>query len=343
MTMLATDFLQRLLPVALCLLVMSLYGGSEETGVVTFKNCRAVDVDTKFRLTNGPDEEFAVVFDMRNVAGHACVLDHGSYGANGSPTVPDRTDPWGKVFVPTADSKNRVWGTGKVAEQAVPILEPDKSAYLTIHWRTKPTKQNDPCIQPVAVNWPVLIVAPSLFKPLCSEIEVSSFGLDEVPPPDELKSETGQDSESKVLVLASERSVYHEGEEIRLHVSLATLDAAISVTKDTHPTVYLRQRSSDGTTEFRATDPLPHRGCQPGDSHMGITVRIFEEIDWKKGFDLDPDFCGSVIRPKRLGDYSFQVFKAIPSSGGAVRFVHSNVLHIQFENPAPPHRDSDGR
>ena len=333
--MLATDFLQRLLSVALCLLVMSLYGNSE-----AFKNCRAVDVDTNFRLTDGPDEEFTIVFDMRNIAGHACVLDRGSYGANGSPTNPDRTDPWGKVFVPTPDSKNRVWGTGKIAEQAVPILERDKSAYLTIRWRTKPTQQNDPCIQPIAVNWPVLIVAPSLFKPLCSEIEVSSFGLDAVPTPDELKSETGQDSGSQILVLASERSVYHEGEELRLHVSLPTFDAANSVSKDTRPTVYLRQRSSDGMTEFRVAAPLPHRGCQPGGSHAIITAPLFEEIDWKKGFDLDPDFCGSVIRPERSGDYTFQVFKVIAPSGSAIRFVYSNVLHIQFEDAAPIHRRS---
>lgn len=183
--------------------------------------------------------------------------------------------------------------------------------YFTIRWRTKPPKENDPCIHPIAVNWPVLIVAPSLLKQLCSEIEVSPFSLSIVPTSAELKGETGQDSNPQILALVSDRSRYYEGEGLLLHISLPTDDAASSISKDTRPTVYLRQRSSHGTTEFRATAPLPHRGCQPTDPHAGITTPMFEEIDWKKGFDLDPDFCGSVIRPKRRGDHGFQVFKAI--------------------------------
>lgn len=302
---------------------------------MTLEGCRAVDVDTSFQLTSGTDDEFTVVFGMRNTTGRACMLDRGSYGANGSPTVPDRTEPWGKVFVLDPDSNNRVWGTGRTAEQSVAVLDPGKYAYFTIRWKTKPSRQNDPCVQPIAVSWPVQIVAPSLLKPLCSEISVSSFALGSIPNPAELKAEAGQNSNPQILALTSKRSTYHEGEGLLLHVSLATADPASLVRQDTHPTVYLQQRSSDGTTEFRATGPLPHRGCQPGDPHVRITAPILEDIDWEKGFDLDPDFCGSVIRPKRRADYSFQVFKAIVSSDSGIRFVHSNVLHVQFDDATP--------
>jgi len=334
MKTLAMSLLSRLLCATffLSLLLAGVYGSSQETSAVAPRGCRAADFDTNFQLINRPPEDFTVSFGMRNISGQACTLDRGSYGANGSPTVPDRTDPWGKVFVLSRDSNDRVWGTGKVIAAAA-VLEPGKSVYFTIRWRTKPPKETDPCIQPIAVNWPVLIVAPSLLKPLCSEIEISPFSLSIVPTSGEPKDETGQDSNPQILALVSDRSAYHEGEGLLLHVSLPTDNAGSSISKDTRPTVYLRQRSSNGMTEFRATAPLPHRGCQPGDPHVAITkTYVFEEIDWKSGFDLDPDFCGSVIRPKRRGDYSFQVFKAIVSSGAVVQFVHSNILQIQFED-----------
>jgi hypothetical protein len=333
------DFPQRSWSLAFCLLLlMSPFGNSQETGATTFGSCRAVDVDTNFQLVSGPGDEFTVVFDMRNITGRACILDRGSYGANGSPTVPDRTEPGGKVFILTPDSNNRVWGNGRVAEQGVAVLEPGNSAYLAIRWKTKPTQQNDPCIQPIAVNWPARIVAPALLKPVCSEIEVSPFSFGILPTSTKLKGRSPQ-----ILALTAKqgtlRSTFYEGEGVVLHVFVHTDHAASSLGNSTHPTVYLRQRFPDGTTEFRATFPLPPKGCEPGDPHaVVLAAPILEEIDWKKGFDLDPDFCGSVILPKRQGDYSFQVFKTIGPSNiaTAIRFVYSNVLHVQFENTSPP-------
>jgi hypothetical protein len=331
--MLAMDFLQRLFPLACCLLLMCCSGYSEEPTATTLSGCRAPDFDVNFQLINGPSEKFTVAFEMRNITGRACILDRGSYGTNGSPTFPDRTKPWGKVFVLASDSNARVWGNEGVVGPTAAVLQPGKSAYFRIGWKTKPMVKDDPCIQPIAVNWPVLIVAPSLFKPLCSEIEVSSFAQDE--------DEIGQSSNFQMLSLASEKSTYYEGEKPLLHASLYGADADGSVSKDTRPTVYVRQRASDGTTEFRATGPLPRRGCaEPGSGtgsseHAVITAPVFEEIDWKKGFDLDPDFCGSVVRPKRRGGYSFQVFKATTSSNTAIRFVNSNVLFIEFEDVSP--------
>lgn len=315
------------------LLLLPLYGNSQGTG--SLEGCRAADVDTTFQLTAGPGDEFTVAFDMRNITRHACILDRASYGANGSPTNPDRTEPWGKVFVSTPDSNERVWGTARVTEQVSAVLDPDKAAYFTIRWKTKPPRQNDPCVQVVAVNWPVHIVAPSLLKPLCSEIEVSPFSFRRLLAVTDPKAETEQDSGPQVLVLATKWSPNHESQGVRLHVSLRTDDTGSSVSKDTRPTVYLRRRSPDDTTEFRATSPLPHKGCQKAtDTHVGVTAGVIEEIDWKKGFDLDPDFCGSVIDPKRQGNYSFQVFKAVASSHEPVRFVDSNVVRTEFQDTA---------
>jgi len=112
--------------------------GVTATGAVNVGNCRLVDFDTTFELVNGPGDYFTAAFGLRNISGRPCLLDRGSYGANGSPTNPDRTDPWGKVFVTTLDSTDRVWGTAPVIEPPA-ILDPDRAAYFTIRWKSKPS------------------------------------------------------------------------------------------------------------------------------------------------------------------------------------------------------------
>jgi hypothetical protein len=173
-------------------------GVSQESVPASVPNCRGVDFETSFQLINGPGDYFTVAFNMRNIGGRSCVLDRGSYGANGSPTFPDRTDPWGIVFRASPDSENRVWGTGQIVEPPA-TLDPEKLVHLTIRWKTKPSNPTEPCIQPIAVNWPAWIVAPSLLKRLCSDIDVSAFSPGAFPT--QSKDETSEDASNQTLKL----------------------------------------------------------------------------------------------------------------------------------------------
>jgi hypothetical protein len=295
------------------------------------RGCRGIDLETNLQIVTGPSNLFTVAFTLRNISDVACLLDHGSYGANGSPTVPDRTAPNGKVFSLSSDSDNRVSGA-RPSSMAPLTLQPGKFAYMTISWKTEPQIETDPCIEPVAINWPALVVAPLLLKPLCSDVEVSEFALGAFPNVINSGAAGWDDAGKGVLRLMSDRSQYYRGERFFLHVSRDNADAMAPTSDDVCPTVYLRERSSDGRTLFRAKSPNTFVTCHwPTVGEGGAAASAPAPGDWKSGFDLNPDFSDTLGNWDRLEEHSFQVFEvvAVPDNG-SVRFVHSNTLRIHF-------------
>jgi len=225
---------------------------------VNLRSCWPADLNTSFELINGPGDYFTAAFEMHNVSGRSCLLDRTSYGVNGSPTNPDRTDPWGKVFVLTRDSNARVWGVPWVPAEPGPTLAPNKLAYTTIRWKTRPQSETDPCVQTIAVNWPVKIVAPSLLKQLCSEIEVSPLFLG--PFPSRINPGNDERQANRALTLTTDRSVYYDDEKFFLHLSFSGNESTRSSKANPLSTLYLRQRYSDGTTDFRSALSVPPAG-----------------------------------------------------------------------------------
>ena len=309
---------------------------------VNLRSCWPADLNTSFELINGPGDYFTAAFEMHNVSDRSCLLDRTSYGVNGSPTNPDRTDPWGKVFVLTRDSNARVWGVPWVPAEPGPTLAPNKLAYTTIRWKTRPQSETDPCVQTIAVNWPVKIVAPSLLKQLCSEIEVSPLFLG--PFPSRINPGNDERQANRALTLTTDRSVYYDDEKFFLHLSFLGNESTRSSKANPLSTLYLRQRYSDGTTDFRSALRVPPAGCPLPFGNGGIVKRTpssdFDAEDWKAGFDLDPNFCDSVIGLRRQGENTFEVFQSVVSpADDVVRFVQSNTVRIRFVDASAVQRD----
>jgi len=292
---------------------------------VPLQGCRWPDLDTNFELVNGPGDLFTAAFVMRNISGSSCLLDRLAYGVNGSPTAPDRTGPNGKAFLVSPDSENRVWGTHPPFDVA-PILAPGKVAYTMIQWKTKPRKDTDPCIQPEAINWPVKIVAPSLLGRLCSDISVTAFSLGEFHDPGKSKRESWRARDNEKLRLAA----YGEGEAFFFRISLTDPHRAPRSPEHTFPGLYLRERSADGSTVFRAKLPTVE-GHSPNVSSPVTVSPPPKQLDCNSGCDLSPE-CYETV-----GEHEFQVFQAVDvPEAGPIRFVHSNVLHIRWDASSVP-------
>ena len=303
--------------------------GVTATSAVNIGNCRLVDFDTTFELVNGPGDYFTAAFGLRNISGRPCLLDRGSYGANGSPTNPDRTDPWGKVFVTTPDSTDRVWGTAPVIDPPA-TLDPGRAAYFAIRWKSKPSNESEPCIQPIAINWPVMILAPSLLRRLCSSIEVSAFSLSPIRNAADSRDDWA-DPRNLTLNLFSERSSYYQGERFFLHVAPVKVEAKQARSDDACPTFYLRERSSDGRTLFRAKLPVAPQSDRDTYGRGVILAAVPPRCDSMTGFDLSPEFSDSFLGWKRSAEHTFQVFQAMPSpEDGPVHFAYSKTLRIGF-------------
>jgi hypothetical protein len=107
-----------------------------------------------------------------------------------------------------------------------------------------------------------------------------------------------------------------------------------AATEDTCPTLYLRERTSEGRTVFRAKSPVAFNPHPELNLVIGLRTGPLT-CDGKAGFDLRPDFAETVVGWERAGDHTFQVFQAIASPDeGPIHLVHSNTLRLRFGEAA---------
>jgi len=278
--------------------------------------CKVADFDTRVQFVNGPGDYYATAFNFRNISGHSCVLDGSLYG----PTfMPDRV-PGGKPFTTCYDCEKRL--PNGMSPVVPPLaLQPDDLAHLSFRWKTAPPDGTVQCLKPTAMVGPVLVNAPELLKQVCSDVEVSRYGPGPFPgfaPEDEDLNDGGK---TRVFKLMTDNSTYFERQPFYLHVSLARNRFQTAPEEGVCPKLYLLQRDPDGGTRLDATVPAAFKGCSQFE--LGA-----EPGDWQSGFDLS----ALELEP---GERTFEVLQENASSDdGRIRFVHSNIVHLQIIDPS---------
>jgi hypothetical protein len=278
-------------------------------------NCTVADLDTNIEFENEPDDFFGIVVHSRNITNHSCTFDGQTNGPN---FIPDRVDGH-EPFTLCYDCGNRVAHQGPAPQSLV--LDAGAVVSQTFRWKTKQSSESAPCLQPKWMDNPILLVAPSLLKKVCSNIEVGQLTSD---PPGKPAVEVSNDRNSDVLTLTSTKSAYYAGQMFALRVSHPD-DSQTLASNASCPTLYLRQRSPDGATRIDEMKPLAFKGCpQPVLGH--------KPGDWSSGFDID---SGANSRWMGVGEHDMKVFQL----GGSLdephpRFIYSNLLRIQIADPA---------
>jgi len=276
-------------------------------------NCDVDDFETKLQFFNGPGDYFKIAVYMRNIADHPCDFNGDLNGAPGF--VPDRVEGHEPVKIcfgceerPPDGSQPRV---------TLGSLEPGQVARQIYRWHTTPQSAAVPCLQPKWMSGTTLIIAPSLIKPVCSEVEVSRFTL--------APAEENSDPGDRKLQLTADRNEYYEGESIALHVSGAGAGLTESPEKDGCPSLFLWQRSPDGATRLDEVQPYAFKGCKP--------VFLGHELgDWRSGFELD---SGANSRWLGAGEHTLQIFQLAGSEESAeINFNSSSELRLKIANPA---------
>ena len=282
-------------------------------------NCTAPDFDASLRFANGPADYYSIIIDKRNISGHPCVFDGPMYGPS---FVPDRVEghnPYGICHYCEGRSPN-----GQTPISPPITINPGQVARQTFRWRTTPTNQASPCLQPKWMAGSVILVAPSLLKKVCSDIEVSRFSVassDSVP----LQDQAAATERASALRLTSDKSTYDLGEPFSLRLSAIGPDSERQPKGENCPTLYLKQRSPDGATRVDEVQPLAFKGC-------GQPVLGHQPGDWRAGFDLD---SGANSRWEGTGEHLMEVFQMAGSPDETqVRFVSSNVLRVEIADPA---------
>lgn len=293
----------------LCFLPLAGSGQGTGPNLTGASNCTAADFDVSVQFLNGPGDSFAVEIEKRNISSHSCVFDGPEYGPS---FVPDRVPnhpPFGLCY----DCENGA-PKGESPRHAPLTLISGQVARQVFRWRTTPPNETVQCLQPHWMSGPVLVVAPSLLKQVCSDIDVGRFSL--TAPGDERVTR---------FQLISDRSKYYEGERFSVRVSLARPGPEAASTEESCPTLYLRQRSPDGETRIDEVQPLAFKGCR-------TAVLGHHPGDWHSGFDLD---SGAGGKWAGIGEHAMEVWQLVGTpDDGPIRFASSNVLRIELADPS---------
>ncbi len=278
-------------------------------------NCSLADLDSNIEFENEPDDYSAIVLHSRNISNHSCTVDQ----RNGLSFLPDRVDGHEPFTV--------CYDCGGPSPDQSPMLRPvvletGASVSQKFRWKTKQSSESVPCLEPKWMSDPVLLIAPSLLKKVCSNIEAGHVAAD---PPEKVDVEASNDPGLHALELASETGRYYAGQKVSLRLSSPDNGQIPSDHNATCPTLYLRQRSPDGATRIDEIEPLAFKGCPR-------LVLGHEPGDWRSGFEID---SGANTRWTGVGTHEMQVFQLVGSADEPrPRFISSNPLRIQIDDPA---------
>jgi hypothetical protein len=277
-------------------------------------NCNAPDFDAHVKFINGPGDYYSVVIDKRNISDHPCILDGPVYGPS---LVPDA----GKSLVTMCyDCSNDPHVPGILA------LNPGQVVRQTFRWKTTESAETGPCVQPQWIAGPILLVAPSLLKKVCSHIETSRFSLVTSQDAAALEVQAENSGQVATFQLTTTKGMYYPGQRFSLRLSLTHAGSTyVPSTKESCPTFYLRERSPDGATRIDEVQPLAFKPCGPG-------VLGHQPGDWQSGFELD---SGANSKWEGFGEHAFQVSQLLGSPDDPqLHFALSNILRIQVPNSA---------
>lgn len=280
-------------------------------------NCQSADFDINLQFTNGPEDYYSVVIIKTNISDHPCRLDGPMYGPS---VVPDRASgqrPYELCYY--CDER---LPDGRVPVVSPITIRPGQAVRQTFRWETSSLSEPQRCFQPQWMADPVLIVAPTLLKEVCSPIAVSRFSVDKSSDATGASQPGGE--HDPPFELRSDKNSYAEEEPFSLRVSDRSINSESSAESDC-PLLYLRVRSPDGTIRIDEVHALGFRGCGP-------PVPGHQLGDWRSGFDLD---SGANSRWMGSGQFDFEVLRLHGSPDAPqLRFDRSNTLQIQVVDPA---------
>jgi hypothetical protein len=299
-----------------CLLFLPRLSPGQSPNMSGTLNCAAADFDVNLQFVNGPRNSYTVVVNRRNISAHPCVFDGPMYG----PTfIPDRVPghaPYGLCYYCDERLPN-----GETPVIPPLTVNPGQVAHQAFRWRTTSSSEATPCLEPKWMAGPVLLVAPSLLKKVCSDVEVSRFSL----LPEATQRESRYDDEVPMFRLTADRALYYEGESFSLRLSRARASAQNAVRADVCPPLFLRQRSPDGETRIDEVQPLAFEGC-------GKAILGHQPGNWQSGLELD---SGANSRWSGVGEHSMEVSQLVGSvDDPEFRFISSTVLRIQVGDPS---------
>jgi hypothetical protein len=343
------------------LFALSLFSGSalllraqERPSHTAKPDCTAADLEITFGASSGPDQIYTFAVLFKNISNNGCLLmapapiqlrstryapgtaDLISFRAGGVP-IPTCDGCKGNPpsMPPCEECETNLAPRDRSGFNSI-FLDPEKTAHQLLRWKT--TATDDAACYPLldmfyfpgrVPKLAVVVVTPSLLKPVCSQMYVSDFvpGLF-----DANGSSAASPAEAEApLTLSSDRSVYYLDEPFIFHAVVGQASAqATSGGSSSCPPLFLLVRFPDGEARMdeihsqrhphSAIDPQCHLAGQPTPSAAQVKI------------DNNTAYLSLGVRTYRL----FQLTEDV--NRGRVYLASSNALQVEFKDPSTAHR-----
>jgi hypothetical protein len=291
--------------------------------------CKVTDLDSNVSFFSA-DTDFIAAFNLQNISASPCVPQP----SVAFPQFDQGQAREAKPFGLCTDCEDRL-PNGQYRVHDPVVLNPGEIAHQTYRWKTVASGRDGQCFQLQALFTPVLVVAPTLFKQVCSEIAVSrTYAGAFVPPAPKDEPHTDEAQRGELFVLSSRKPRYYQDEMFTQHVALVN-PGSEPPSGDECPTLFLREKSPDGGTRFDEVAPSGFKKCK------SFRLGADRNADWQSGFEVD---SGVRSRWGGIGEHGFELFQPVGSfREGTVQFARSNQLAVQIDDPALIARKWNGK
>lgn len=276
--------------------------------LVGLSECEERDLATtlQFRTeaTQSPEHQIPSVYTVvtvrkQNITAHPCRFEQREVSPN---FVPDRLDGE-KPFKVIQIHNNAV------------RLDTTQSAVQIYRWSREPPNEGIHCLRPQWMHGAMLVVASTLIGPVCSDVTLTQWVIED----DDSESQF-QSPGAPALRISTSKAVYDSGERFDVEV-VPPEQSQSSGETIACSTVYLRQRSPNGTTRLDEVNRLARRN--------GVYFAARKKPgDCGTGFEVD---AGATSRWSGVGTVTLQaMMRSGTAKDGTVEFAVSNPVDVQI-------------
>jgi len=251
-------------------------------------------LDSTFQAIDGPDHNYTLALNLRNISGETCWM--GTYpGGTGMAPDPAPDSTWVKICYRSCDQDEQGASDARIT------LAPGEWVHQTRRWKTSPAGGTAKCVSLTDMNWDKTVdfnssywlFSRSLLKPICSPMWTSDYS------PGQFLMDTvvslAPSSRVPALKWANDEGTSYTREHIPLRVTVEDPSHLLSLDERSCPRLFVRVR-----------DATPSQG-------MSRTTRVDEvrdvtcKIESAKRFTMDLDASYALTRKNDAGKGEYTV------------------------------------
>jgi hypothetical protein len=280
-------------------------------------------LDATFQAVDGPDKNYTLALNLRNISGEKCWM--GTYpGGTGMAPDPAPDGTWVKICYRSCEQDDQEPSDARIT------LAPGEWVHQTRRWRTSPAEVAAKCVSLTDMGWDKTgdfnsyywLFSRSLLKPICSPLWTTDYAPGQFLP--DTVTSLAPGSRVPVLHWANDESVSNTREHVPLRVTVEDPGHLLSFDERSCPRLFVRVRDatpSQGMSRATRVDEVHDVTCKmesAGASGMRFAI------------DFDASYALTRKNDADKGEYTVDASSLAEIKGHYLLVSTTNDLHLSM-------------